>query len=87
MRAAALLALRATDADTFMSAMSALEPDAHWSVRAALATTLGDLDRERAEAPLIAMLRDPDQRVIPSVLDALAKVGARSAAAEMLSRA
>lgn len=85
-RSAALNALAKTDVDTFVSAISGLEPDAHWSVRAALATTLGDLGRERAQAPLGAMLRDQDQRVIPSVLDALAKINGTNAAQEFLTR-
>jgi len=85
-RAAALLALARTDPDTFISAISALDPDQHWSVRAALASALAELGKERAEAPLSDMLRDADQRVIPSVLDALAKVGAVSAVPEMLDR-
>ncbi len=85
-RAAALNALARTDVDTFISAISGLDPDRHWSVRAALAATLGDLGRERAQAPLTSMLRDADQRVIPSVLAALARVGASNAAAEMTAR-
>ncbi|HEX4913555.1 MAG TPA: HEAT repeat domain-containing protein [Vicinamibacterales bacterium] len=85
-RAAALRALANTDVDTFMSALSGLDPDQHWSVRAALASTLGDLGRERAQAPLTSMLRDADQRVLPSVLDALAKVGATNALDELTAR-
>jgi cyclophilin family peptidyl-prolyl cis-trans isomerase/HEAT repeat protein len=85
-RAAALNALAKTDPDTFITSISALGPDAHWSVRAALATTLGDLERERAEARLMSMLKDSDQRVIPAVLDALAKIGATNAAAEFTER-
>ena len=85
-RAAALRALAHTDVDTFMSALSGLEPDPHWSVRASLAATLGDLGRERAEARLTDMLRDSDQRVVPFVLDALAKVGAPNAINEMTTR-
>jgi cyclophilin family peptidyl-prolyl cis-trans isomerase/HEAT repeat protein len=85
-RAAALQALARTDVDTFISAISGLDPDPHWSVRAALATAVGDLGRERAQIPLTSMLRDADQRVIPAVLDALAKVGAANAAAEMTAR-
>lgn len=85
-RAAALRALALTDVDTFTSAISGLEPDQHWSVRAALASTLGDLGRERAQAPLAAMLKDSDQRVIPAVLDALAKIGASNAANELTAR-
>ena len=85
-RAAALTALARTDADTFLSAISGLDPDAHWSVRAALATAVGGLGRERAEAPLTSMLRDTDQRAIPSVLDALVKVRAANAATVMAER-
>jgi cyclophilin family peptidyl-prolyl cis-trans isomerase/HEAT repeat protein len=85
-RAAALNALARTDPDTFITSISALDPDRHWSVRAALATTLGELGRERAEAPLTAMLKDADQRVIPAVLDALAKINAGNAAAEFIER-
>ena len=85
-RAAALNALARTDPDTFMSSISALDPDPHWAVRAALATTLGELGGERAQVPLIAMLKESDQRVIPKVLDALAKAGAVNAAAEFTAR-
>ena len=85
-RAAALNALARSDVDIFISSLSGLSPDPHWSVRAALATTLGDLGRERAQAPLTTMLNDADQRVIPSVLTALARVGATNAAAEMHAR-
>jgi HEAT repeat protein/cyclophilin family peptidyl-prolyl cis-trans isomerase len=85
-RSAALQALARTDADTFISAISALDPDAHWSVRAAMASALGELGRERAEVPLTNMLRDSDQRVVPSVLDALAKAGATGAIPELVAR-
>ncbi|HUQ87674.1 MAG TPA: HEAT repeat domain-containing protein [Vicinamibacterales bacterium] len=85
-RSAALNALAKTDADTFTTAISGLDPDAHWSVRASLATTLADLGRERAQAPLTAMLSDSDQRVIPAVLDALAKIGAPNATEALTAR-
>ena len=85
-RAAALNALARTDPDTFMSSISALDPDPHWAVRAALATTLGELGGERAQVPLIEMLKETDQRVIPKVLDALAKAGTVNAAAEFTAR-
>jgi cyclophilin family peptidyl-prolyl cis-trans isomerase/HEAT repeat protein len=85
-RAAALNALAHTDLDTFIVSISGLEPDAHWSVRASLAATLGELGRDRAQAPLTMMLNDSDQRVIPSVLDALARVGATGAGDAMLAR-
>jgi len=85
-RSAALNALAKTDIETFVISISGLDPDAHWSVRAALARTLGDLDRERAQGPLTAMLNDGDQRVIPAVLDALAKIGAANAAEALMAR-
>jgi cyclophilin family peptidyl-prolyl cis-trans isomerase/HEAT repeat protein len=85
-RAAALNALARTDVDTFISSLSGLDPDAHWSVRASLAATLGDLGRERAQAPLTAMLNDSDQRVVPAVLDALAKIGATNATQVLVAR-
>jgi cyclophilin family peptidyl-prolyl cis-trans isomerase/HEAT repeat protein len=85
-RAAALNALARTDVETFIASISGLDPDPHWSVRAALAATLGDLGRDRAQVPLTSLLRDSDQRVIPAVLAALAKVGASNAQAELLAR-
>jgi cyclophilin family peptidyl-prolyl cis-trans isomerase/HEAT repeat protein len=85
-RAAALQALARTDADTFISAISGLDPDAHWSVRAALATALGGMEKERAEAPLMNLLRDGDQRVIPSAIDALAKAGVTTAVPDIVTR-
>jgi cyclophilin family peptidyl-prolyl cis-trans isomerase len=72
--------------ETFVTAISGLDPDPHWSVRAALATAVGEMGKARAEAPLTSMLRDSDQRVIPSVLAALAKVGASNAAAVLQER-
>jgi HEAT repeat protein/cyclophilin family peptidyl-prolyl cis-trans isomerase len=85
-RSAALNALARTDVDTFITSISALDPDAHWSVRASLAATLGDLDRERAQPALTQMLSDADQRVIPAVLTALAKIGATNAAEVLTAR-
>ena len=85
-RSAALSALAKTDVDTFITAISALEPDTHWSVRASMAATLGDLGRERAQPRLTQMLSDTDQRVIPAVLDALAKIGATNAAQVLTER-
>ncbi len=78
-RAVALRGLARIDGDLFLSAISGLDPDQHWSVRASLATTLGELDKERAETPLTRMLSDPDKRVLPAVLGALVKVGAPNA--------
>jgi len=85
-RAAALRALSLMDVDTFISSISALDTDPHWSVRAALATMLGELPRERAQPALTALLKDADQRVLPAVIDALAKVGASNAAEDFVAR-
>ena len=85
-RSAALTALARTDADTFVSAISGLDPDVHWSVRASLAGAVAELGKDRAEAPLTAMLRDPDQRVLPAVLDALVKIKAASAPAALTAK-
>jgi cyclophilin family peptidyl-prolyl cis-trans isomerase/HEAT repeat protein len=71
MRAAAMTALARTDPDGFLLAVSGLDPDRHWSVRAALATALGTLPERRGEARLTELLKDDDQRVIPAVLTAL----------------
>ena len=54
--------------------LSGLDPDPHWSVRAALATVLGTLPPEAGLPRLNAMLDDADQRVIPPVLAALVKL-------------
>ena len=85
-RTAALRALSKLDVDTFIGAISALDPDPQWSVRAGLATTLGELPRDRAQLPLSVLLKDGDQRVLPAVLDALAKIGATDAAPEFVAR-
>jgi cyclophilin family peptidyl-prolyl cis-trans isomerase/HEAT repeat protein len=78
-RAAALAALARIDPDQFITALSAIDGDPHWSVRAALASAVAELGRERAVARLGAMLKDEDQRVLPSVLTAMARVRAEDA--------
>jgi len=86
MRAAAMTALARTDPDTFLSAISGLDPDPQWSVRAALASALGTLDAARAEPRLTQMLDDPDQRVVPSVLNALVASKAPTAEKTLIAR-
>ncbi|HXG87094.1 MAG TPA: HEAT repeat domain-containing protein [Vicinamibacterales bacterium] len=86
MRAAALTALARTDPDMFMTALSGLDPDPHWSVRAALATALGTLDAERAHPRLTLMLEDADQRVVPAALAALVATSAADAEDIMLDQ-
>jgi cyclophilin family peptidyl-prolyl cis-trans isomerase/HEAT repeat protein len=74
LRAAAMRALVASDPDTFLTALSGLDPDRDWTVRAAQATALGTLSAEQAQPRLMAMLRDPDQRAVPAVLNALVRI-------------
>jgi HEAT repeat protein/cyclophilin family peptidyl-prolyl cis-trans isomerase len=85
-RASALRAIAALDPENLRVLLSGLDPDPHWSVRAALATMLGTLTAEEALPRLTAMLTDDDQRVIPSVLNALTKLKAPSASAVLLER-
>jgi cyclophilin family peptidyl-prolyl cis-trans isomerase/HEAT repeat protein len=75
-RLAALQGFAKRGDDTFLTVLSGLDPDPHWSVRAGLATILGSTDPERALARLLPMLDDADARVVPSVLTALTKVKA-----------
>jgi HEAT repeat protein/cyclophilin family peptidyl-prolyl cis-trans isomerase len=86
LRAAALRALAALDAENFLLVLSGLDPDPNWSVRASMATLLSTLNRDVALPRLTAMLSDQDQRVIPSVLGALARLKAPDAAAVMIDR-
>jgi cyclophilin family peptidyl-prolyl cis-trans isomerase/HEAT repeat protein len=75
-RLAALQGFAKRDDDTFLTVLSGLDPDEHWSVRAGLATILGTKDSERALPRLLPMLADTDSRVIPAVLTALTKLKA-----------
>ena len=51
------------DPEGFVTVLSGLDPDPHWSVRAALASALGTLPPETGAAAAPAMLGDADQRV------------------------
>jgi HEAT repeat protein/cyclophilin family peptidyl-prolyl cis-trans isomerase len=75
-RLAALQGFARRDDDTFLTVLSGLDPDPHWSVRAGLATILGTKDPERALPRLTPLLADADMRVVPSVLTALTKLKA-----------
>ena len=85
-RAAALGSLAASDPDGFMTVLSGLDPDPHWSVRAALATVLGALPTSNGLPRLVAMLGDADQRVIPFALASLVKLKAPSAVTVLFER-
>ena len=85
-RAAALGSLAAFDPENFVTVLSGLDPDSHWSVRAALATILATLTPEAGRPRLDAMLQDADQRVIPFALASLVKLKAPDAAAILIDR-
>jgi HEAT repeat protein/cyclophilin family peptidyl-prolyl cis-trans isomerase len=85
-RGAALRSLAASDPENFITVLSGLDADPHWSVRAALATVLGNLPLETGLPRLEALLTDTDQRVIPSVLAALVKLKAPRAPQILLDR-
>ena len=76
LRAAALKALHRIDAGNFLLVLSGLDPDRHWSVRAATAEILGNYAAEVAVPRLTAALKDGDLRVLPAVLAALGRVKA-----------
>jgi cyclophilin family peptidyl-prolyl cis-trans isomerase/HEAT repeat protein len=74
LRGAALRASAAIDRDGFVLLLSGLDPDPHWTVRAALADVLGTLPAEAAAGRLKDMLGDEDKRVIPPVLGGLVRL-------------
>ncbi len=76
LRAAALRALAAADAELFVVVLSGLDPDPDWRVRAALADALAHADPGVALPRLEQLLDDADQRVVPSVLAALVELDA-----------
>jgi HEAT repeat protein len=85
-RIAALRATAASDPQEFVTALSGLDVDPNWTVRAALATILSSLDPAVGLPRLQTMLRDSDQRVIPAVLSGLVKLKAPNAAAIMIEQ-
>jgi HEAT repeat protein len=85
-RSAALGAVAAADPENFTTVLSGLDPDPDWSVRATLATVMGTLEPERGLPRLAAMLRDTDQRVIPSVVASLVKLRDPNAATILSDR-
>jgi cyclophilin family peptidyl-prolyl cis-trans isomerase/HEAT repeat protein len=70
-RAAAFGALARADRGDFALVLSGMDSDPVWWVRAALASSLGDVGDETSVAILQSMLRDEDARVLHSVLDGL----------------
>jgi len=85
-RLAAMQGFAKRDDDSFLTVLSGLDPDVHWSVRAGLASVLASKDSERALPRLMSMLSDPDARVIPAVLAALTTLKAPGIEAILLER-
>jgi cyclophilin family peptidyl-prolyl cis-trans isomerase/HEAT repeat protein len=85
-RAAALQALARVDPATFLTALASLDADREWSVRVAMANSLGTLPSAQSLPRLTVMLQDPDQRVIPAVLGALASSKATGVDGVLLDR-
>ena len=85
-RLAALQGFSKREDDTFLTVLSGLDPDPHWTVRAGLASVLATKDPERALPRLTPMLTDEDARVIPGVLGALTKLKAPGIGKILLDR-
>jgi cyclophilin family peptidyl-prolyl cis-trans isomerase/HEAT repeat protein len=75
-RAAAFRALAVLDHARFLAALSGLDVDRHWAVRAAVASAIASLPPEQAVPLLEPRLHDADQRAVPAVIAALAAVKA-----------
>jgi len=71
-RGAAIRALALVDPETFLTALSGMDPDRDWTVRVAQADALATLPGPQGAPRLISMLQDRDPRVVPAVLRALA---------------
>jgi HEAT repeat protein/cyclophilin family peptidyl-prolyl cis-trans isomerase len=76
MRAAAVRASAAIDPEGFLTLLSGMEPDPHWTVRGAIADALGRMSGGAAVDRLRTMLDDEDKRVVPSVIGGLARLKA-----------
>jgi len=85
-RGAALGSVATRDPENFMAVLSGLDPDPHWSVRAALATILGTLTVDAALPRLEPLLADADQRVVPFAIAALVKLKAPKTTAILFER-
>lgn len=85
LRAAAQAAMARSDPDSFMPVLSGLDRDREWSVRAALASTLGGLTAEASTPRLEQLYRDDDPKVAAAALRALTKVKAPGLEARLTS--
>lgn len=73
-RSGAIKALARLNQETFLGVLAGLDADRDWTVRASQAEVFATLPAELAMPRLTAMLADQDQRVVPAVLAAIAKV-------------
>lgn len=85
LRAASQAALAKADPETFMTVLSGLDVDSEWSVRAALARTLGTLGPDVAALRLDQLARDADAKVRAPALTAQAAIKAPNAAEHFLA--
>jgi HEAT repeat protein/cyclophilin family peptidyl-prolyl cis-trans isomerase len=85
-RANAFRALATVDRERLLLALSGLEPDRHWRVRAAIAEALGNLPGEQAIPLLIPFAADDDLRAVPAALSALARLKAPEAEQILLEK-
>ncbi len=85
MRAASQTALAKADPETFMTVLSGLDVDEEWSVRAALAKTLGELERDVAALRLGQLADDDDPKVRAAALASLAKLAVPGIEGRLLS--
>jgi len=79
-RSAALPVLARLDREGFTLVLSGLDPDPEWTVRAGLATALGEVGDEASVSLLFGLLKDEDVRVLPSALKALRRARGEDAA-------
>jgi HEAT repeat protein/cyclophilin family peptidyl-prolyl cis-trans isomerase len=74
-RAAAITGAAKINPNGFLLAVSSIGADRDWSVRAALASVLETFPGDRVQTAIQDLAADPDARVHPPALRALAKVG------------
>ena len=86
MRAAAIRAAAAIDPESFVLVLAGMDADPQWTVRAALAEVLAEMPPATAIERVRSMLTDDDRRVLPSVLQALARLKAPDAGAIALAQ-
>ena len=78
-------ALAALDRERFLLALSGLDPDPEWSVRAAVATACGTLPPDTAAAAAAAGARDRTRRCSPAVFAAIAAAKVPGAEAPLIA--